>query len=81
MSDLLVRQIKALPKLRGAWFYRPVWYWIGWRTFSPIHRGHDEYSRETIMLGWTFTGRIVIPLYYCGDLDCYEQTIRWNSDE
>lgn len=66
-----------IPKSRF-WFYRPQWYWWGW---SPVYRGHDEYSRNTLMLGWPVTGRIIIALGYCGDEDCHEQSIRWAEDE
>jgi hypothetical protein len=49
------------------WFYRPQWWWPTW---SPITRGHDEYARLTLVIGWTFTGRIVIATRACGDADC-----------
>ena len=52
------------------WFYRPQWYWHGWKTLLPIYRGHDEYARWTLVLGWTITGRIVIALGYCGHKEC-----------
>lgn len=61
----------------NVWFWRPSWYWFGWGTLLPITRGHDEYSRETIVLGWTVTGRVIIALGYCGDTECYEQSLRW----
>lgn len=64
------------PKDR-VWFYKPSWYWFGWQTLIPFLYGHDEYSRRTLVLGWTVTGRIVFALWYCGDQDCYEQSVRW----
>lgn len=53
------------------WFYRPQLYWHGWSTLLPVARGHDEYARWTLMIGWTITGRIVIALGDCGDLECH----------
>lgn len=74
-------EIRALNKPR-VWFYRPGLFWCGWSTLLPITRGHDEYSRETWVLGWAFTGRMVIAdKNPCGDLDCYKQTLSWIADE
>ncbi len=57
-------------KPHRVWFYRPSWYWHGWSTLLPIYRGHDEFARWTVVLGWTITGRVVIALRRCGDAEC-----------
>lgn len=49
------------------WFYRPQWYFSGW---SPVWRGHDEYGRWTLVVGWAVTGQVVIALWSCGDPEC-----------
>lgn len=49
------------------WFYRPSWWWPRW---TPIFRGHDEYARNTIGFGWTFTGQIIIATGPCGEPEC-----------
>jgi len=54
------------------WFWRPQWHWFGWTTLLPIQRGHDEYARWTVVLGWTITGRAIIALWGCGDPECIE---------
>lgn len=60
--------------MRRFWFYRPQWYWFGWRTLIPVLRGHDEFHRWTVILGWTITGRIIIAgrVHDCGDDDFEE---------
>lgn len=60
---VLHKRIRKIPKSR-VWFYQPAWYWFGWGTLSPVLFGHDEYARRTVVVGWTFTGRIVIALNY-----------------
>ena len=45
------------------WFYHPEWYWHGWSTLLPVHRGGDEWNRWTLMFGWTITGRVVVALW------------------
>ena len=77
---VLEHRVRRLPK-RRIWAYPPQWYWYGWHTLFPIDRGHDDFSRETLTIGWTITGRIVIPLHYCGEAECYEQTLRWSEDK
>lgn len=72
VPEVLVRE----PKSRF-WFYRPEWYFDGW---SPFYRGHDEYSRRTIMLGWPVTGRVVIAIGYCGDPGCYAESVAMIED-
>ena len=44
------------------WFYKPSWYWYGWRTLLPVYFGGDEYNRRTVALGWTITGRMIVAL-------------------
>lgn len=45
------------------WFYRPEWYWFGWRTLIPFWLGGDEFNRRTVVFGWSITGQIVIALW------------------
>lgn len=45
---------------RRVWFYRPQWYWHGWKTFLPFMLGHDEYAHRVLVFGWTITGRMLI---------------------
>ncbi|MDR6907482.1 hypothetical protein J2X63_003190 [Agromyces sp. 3263] len=79
MTDIEA-QVRAV-KASRVWFWKPQWYWFGWRTLVPFLRGHDEFSRETLLFGWTITGRVIIATNYCGDIDCYEQTLRWHHDD
>jgi hypothetical protein len=44
------------------WFYRPQWYWYGWKTLLPISLGGDEWCRRDLVLGVSITGRVIIPL-------------------
>lgn len=70
--------------MKRAWFYRPQWYWHGWKTLLPIYRGHDEYARWTVVLGWTVTGRVVVALWDCGDPECHkdrEENLRLDNEE
>jgi hypothetical protein len=76
----LKNEIKSFAGGR-VWFWKPQWRWFGWATLLPFYRGHDEYSRETIVIGWTITGRVIIATHYCGDIECYEQTLRWHADD
>lgn len=57
------------------WFWKPSWHWFGWETLLPIGLGHDELARRTLVLGWTFTGRVIIPLGDCGSEDCRREAI------
>jgi hypothetical protein len=76
MAINLLRDIEDNRKLEQArsdnrfWFYRPQLYWHGWSTLLPIVSGHDDYARNTIMIGWTITGRIIIALGDCGEHQC-----------
>lgn len=45
------------------WFYKPQWYWFGWKTLLPVSLGGDEWCRLTLVLGVSITGRIIIPLW------------------
>lgn len=72
-------RIKRLPK-RRVWFYAPALYWFGWKTLLPVTFGHDEWSRQTLVIGWSITGRIVIPIGYCGDDNCYQETLEQTLD-
>lgn len=63
------------------WFYKPQWYWFGWKTLWPFQIGHDEYARRTLMLGWTVTGRAIITLGDCGDPECKAEAIQDLKDE
>ena len=45
------------------WFYKPQWYWFGWKTLLPVSFGGDEWCRLDLVVGFTITGRIIIPLW------------------
>lgn len=47
------------------WFWKPEWYWHGWKTLVPFFTGGDEYDWHTICLGWTITGRVIIATRPC----------------
>jgi hypothetical protein len=51
---------------RKPWFYKPVW---GFYRWTPFWLGGDEFCRRTLVVGWDFTGQIVIPLWYCRTTD------------
>ena len=71
----------AMSGPRRIWFYRPSWFWFGWATLLPIYRGHDEWARWTLVLGWTITGRVVIALNRCGHAECeYDRYMRLRAD-
>ena len=55
------------------WFCRP---YFGLPSQWPISRGHDEYARFTLVIGWGFTGQIVIATGPCGDPACEEDAAR-----
>lgn len=40
------------------WFYKPTLWWTG---FLPFSTGSDEWNRKTYVLGYPFTGQLVIP--------------------
>lgn len=63
------------------WFWKPQWYWFGPRTLVPFMIGHDEYARRTLLLGWTVTGRAIIPLWDCGDEQCRKDALIYLQDE
>lgn len=66
---------------RTPWFWKPQRYWFGWKTLIPFAYGHDEYARRTLLLGWTVTGRIIIPLWECGDAGCARDAIEMMKEE
>jgi len=47
------------------WFWKPQWYWWGWRTLVPFFTGGDEFDWHTVCLGWTVTGRVIIATHPC----------------
>lgn len=67
---LLLRQSDRTP-----WAWRPQWHWHGWQTLLPLMLGHDEYARRTLVIGWTITGRLIIPIGDCGDPECHRDAI------
>lgn len=67
MSSDLLRTARRKARI---WFYQPQMHWFGPWTLSPFDYGHDDLSRRTLVIGWTITGRIVIPLWDCGDQEC-----------
>lgn len=52
------------------WFWKPQRYWFGWQTLIPFLYGHDEHARRVLCFGWTFTGRVLIAVWGCGDPEC-----------
>ncbi|MDQ0102315.1 hypothetical protein J2T10_001961 [Paenarthrobacter nicotinovorans] len=54
------------------WFWKPQWYWFGWKTLIPAYFGHDQYARQTVMLGWTITGRVIVAVRDCGAPECHD---------
>lgn len=55
----------VLGKPSKFWFYKPQWFWDGWRTFVPFHLGGDEWCRRTLCIGWYITGQVIIPFRAC----------------
>ena len=68
--------LRAAQQDRAPWFWKPSWYWFGWKTLLPVQVGHDEFCRRTILFGWTITGRAIFPLWDCGGSECHEDAIR-----
>lgn len=54
--------------MKRVWFWRPQWYWHGWRTLLPWYVGGDEYGRRTLLLGWTVTGGAIVAISRPGRL-------------
>ena len=79
-TDDLIESLRLRRKSERIWFYQPQWYWHGWSTLTPIARGHDDIARWCIMLGWTITGRVIIPLWDCGDPECHLHAIENAED-
>lgn len=76
MTDVLTAERKS----ERVWFYPPEMYWHGISTLSPVAIGHDDYARNTLMLGWTITGRIIIALGDCGNDECRDDAIEYAND-
>lgn len=76
MTIAVPHRLAEAPK-RRIWLYKPELFWDGWRTLIPFGFSHDEYSRETLILGWVITGRAIIALRYCGDAECYAQSVEY----
>lgn len=70
MTDPTLKRYWSKLSRSRIWFWRPQIYWHGWSTLLPFYRGHDEYNYLTVMLGWTFTGRIIIATNKCKDPGC-----------
>ena len=62
---------------KDVWFWKPEWYWGNRDSFLPFFLGHDEYSRRTLVVGLPVTGRIVFALGYCGDEECYAESLEY----
>lgn len=58
------------------WFWKPQWYWFGWKTLIPFLYGHDQYARRTLLFGWTITGRVIIAVWGCGNPVCEQDSAR-----
>lgn len=56
--------------MNRVWLYSPEVWWHGWRTLRPVHMSEDEYNRRTLVIGWNFTGQVVIALWECRNPDC-----------
>lgn len=71
-------------KCPDIWFYKPSWYWYGWKTLLPFYDGgSDEYGRRCFVVGWTVTGKVIFAWNICDCNDCIEmreQTLRWKSE-
>lgn len=79
---MIARQIglKPLPRV---WAWAPSAFWPGWRGLVPAFVGHDEFARLTLVIGWPWTGRLVVALWGCGDPECQaeaaEQVQAWTE--
>ena len=52
------------------YFWKPQWYWYGWRTLIPFFMGEDPDGKRTAVFGWTITGRMIVRLWKCADPEC-----------
>ena len=59
------------------YFWKPQWYWYGWRTLIPFFMGEDPDGKRTAVFGWTVTGRMIARLWKCTDPEC----ARWHDPE
>ena len=81
LRGLAIQRLTGVPTvLRDAavgrvWFWKPQISAHSWRSWSPAWIGHDEYSRRTLVLGFPWTGRAIIALWFCGDVECYSESV------
>ena len=59
------------------WAYRPQ-VGLGWRNLRPMWLGNDQYHRRTLVLGFPWTGELVVALREfdrdgCADGECGPQ--------
>lgn len=61
---------------KPAYYPSKVWFWKPeariLRPF-PFWIGHDEYARKTLVLGYPFTGRVIIAYKDCQSDECSEE--------
>lgn len=69
--------MSAEKKMPRFWFYPPELYWFGWQTLIPVYFGGDEFGRPTVVLGWMFTGRIVIAIGEPSTLTYSDPDAQW----
>jgi hypothetical protein len=48
-------------KSNRIWFYHPTRAWSGWRSLWPV-TGLIASGGRTLVLGWPFTGQVVLAL-------------------
>lgn len=46
------------------WFWKPD-FWLGWDMFKPFFTGGDEFDWHTVVIGFPWTGRIIIATRPC----------------
>ena len=76
-------------RIPAVWFYKPELYWRGWRGLIPFYLGGDEYNRHTFVLGWSFTGEMVVVYKRCKQGHCngwqtpeeIAETERWYEED
>ncbi len=57
------------PLRTRVWFYRPT---LNRGRWSPLRFGDDEYHYKTLVLGWEWTGQVVVALWEFDNADCDE---------